>query len=305
MGGTEPGLQAGSTLSPLFIKIFLGYVSMRILRDRHRSVAAYRGASMVGLAMMIGMGACTVTRIPAPGSAPAPESPRPQPAASVPPSTAASAAAVHVRGGGPWRFAPAAGTYTYTLVTEAQIAPAPDTTQLRSVPATTQRVIVNVTPTGDVQLVDPPAPTSGVCDAAAVLATRAQALVPRIPAALTVGATWNDSTTTDGCRGPIPSTTHTLRTFTVVGDTTYAGVPALQVHRADVIDAHGQGAEGQHSVTLSATGTGSAELFFDTTSGRFLGSDGTQTTAVDVGASGRTTRFIQHVHEHATLEHTT
>jgi hypothetical protein len=258
---------------------------------------------MIGLAM--GVGACTVTRLPAPGSAPAPESPAPQPAASVPASTPTPTTPVQVRGGGPWRFTPAAGTYTYTLVTEAQIAPATDTTQLRSVPVMTQQVIVNVTPAGDVQLVDPPAPTSGACDAAAVLATRAQALVPRIPAALTVGATWNDSTTADGCRGPIPSTTRTLRTYTVIGDTTYAGVPALQIHRADVIDAHGQGAEGQHDVTLSATGTGTVELFFDTTSGRFLGSDGTQTTAVDVGASGRTTRFIQHVHEHATLEHST
>lgn len=258
---------------------------------------------MIGIA--IGMGACTVTRIPAPGSAPAPESSRPQPAASVPTSSSAPSAAVHVRGGGPWRFTPAAGTYTYTLLTEAQIAPATDTTQLRSVPATTQRVIVNVTPAGDVQLVDPPAPTSGVCDAAAVLATRAQELMPRVPAALVVGATWNDSTTIAGCRGPIPSTTRTLRTYTVVGDTTYAGVPALQVHRADVIDAHGQGAEGQHSVTLTATGAGSVELFFDTASGRFLGSDGTQSTVVDVGASGRTTRFIQHVHVRATLEHTT
>lgn len=264
------------------------------------------GARAIGITVgiMIGMGACTVTRIPAPGSAPAPEPSRSQPAASAPGPGAQPTAPVRVRGGGPWRFTPAAGTYTYTLVTEAQIAPATDTTQLRSVPTTTQRVIVNVTSTGDVQLVEPPAPTSGACDAAAVLATRAQELVPRVPAALTVGATWSDSTSIDGCRGPIPSTTRTLHTYTVVGDTTYAGVPALQIHRADVIDAHGQGAEGQHSVTLAATGTGSVELFFDTASGRFLGSDGTQTTAVDVGASGRTTRFIQHVHEHATLEHT-
>lgn len=260
---------------------------------------------VVPIAITIGVGACTVTRIPAPGSAPVPESSRPQPAASVPSDSTLPTAPVHVRGGGPWRFTPAAGTYTYTLVTEAQIAPATDTTQLRSVPTTTQNVIVNVTPAGDVQLVDPPAPTSGACDASAVLATRAQELVPRVPVALSVGAIWSDSTSVDGCRGPIPSTTRTLHTYTVIGDTTYAGVPALQIHRADVIDAHGQGAEGQHNVTLSATGTGSVELFFDTASGRFLGSDGMQTTAVDIGASGRTTRFIQHVHERATLAHTT
>lgn len=241
---------------------------------------------------------CTVTRVP---SAPVPQ---PVPSASAPARTPASQTlptAREPRGGGPWQFTLAGGTYSYILTTEARVQRT-DSGAPRALPTTTQRVTLAIFSTGDVQLVDPSAPASGApCDAAAALATQARELVPHVPATLSAGATWTDSSTTEGCRGTIPVTTHTQSRYTVIGDTTVDGVAALQVHRTDSISASGNGVQGQHRITLSATGTASAELYLDTVTGRFLGVDETQETTVDVETSGRTERFLQHVHERATL----
>ena len=248
--------------------------------------------------MVGGTAACTVTRIPStPASAPQPATPAPSraPTPTSPEQTAP-------RGGGPWQFAPAAGTYSYVIVTDGQIQRTDSTAAPRTLPTTTQRVTIGIFSTGDVQLVDPPAPASGApCDAAAALATRARGLIPRLPASLSAGATWADSSTVDGCRGTIPTTTHTESHYTVIGDTTIDGVAALQLHRTDTLSARGEGTQGQHRVTLTATGTASANFYVDPATGHFLGTDETQETVVEVGTSGRTQRFQQHVHERATL----
>jgi hypothetical protein len=188
------------------------------------------------------------------------------------------------------------------IVTDGQLQRTDSASAPRTLPSTTQRITLGIFSTGDIQLVDPPAPASGApCDAAAALATRARELFPRVPATLTAGATWTDSSTVDGCRGAIPTTTHTQSRYTVIGDTTVGGITVLQLHRADTISAKGDGTQGQHRITLSANGSASAELLLDPATGRFLSVDETQEMAVDVGTSGRNQRFLQHVHERATL----
>lgn len=219
-----------------------------------------------------------------------PQQPQPAPAAQP------------ARGGGPWQYAPAGGTYSYVITTDGTVSRVDSAAPPRTLPTTAQRVTLAIFSTGDVQLVDPPAPASDApCDAASALATRALELVPRIPATLNAGATWSDSSTTHGCRGTIPTTTHTQSRYTVIGDTTVGGTVALQVHRADSISANGDGAQGQHHITLAATGIGGTELYLDPASGRFLGADETQETILDVTTSGHTERFLQHAHERAML----
>jgi len=256
-----------------------------------------REVSRAVLWLLLAASACTVTRIP---STPAPQPSTPAPAQPSAPQP--TAAAQPVRGGGPWQYAPAGGTYSYVISTDATINHVDSAAPPRTLPTTTQRVTLAIFSTGDVQLVDPPAPMSGApCDAAAALATRALELVPRLPATFTAGATWSDSTTSQGCRGTIPTTTHTQSRYTVIGDTSIGGVAALQIHRADSITANGEGVQGQHHITLAATGSAATDLFLDTATGRFLGADEIQETNVSVTASGRTERFLQHVHERATL----
>lgn len=279
-------------------------MSLRWFRCCDQRPGHERSAPRAALWLFLAASACTVARVPSgPAPAPQPTSPAPTHVPAPQPVTTAQT----TRGGGPWQYTPAAGTYSYVLSTDAQIdrvgASAGDTSAAsRIFPPTTQRVTLAIFSTGDVQLVDPPAPVSGApCDAAAALATRALALVPRVPATLNAGTTWSDSSTTQGCRGTIPTTTHTQSRYRVIGDTTIGGLVALQVRRTDTITANGEGAQEQHRITLAATGSGSTELYLDLVSGRFLGSDQIQETTVAVSTSGRTERFLQHVRERATL----
>ncbi|MGI8508791.1 MAG: hypothetical protein ACR2MQ_05655, partial [Gemmatimonadaceae bacterium] len=238
--------------------------------------------------------------VPSPGRVPTSVSP------AIPATTRLPHGSVY---GGPWSFSYAPGTYTYSVTTEAVVAPTNDTMQKRVAPTPPERATIAVGADGTVQVISPTPATTGACDASAASVTRAQQMITRLPSRITGGESWSDSTTTDGCRGSIPATSHVAHTYTVLGDTvlaialTGATVPVttLHVHRDDVIAATGEGAEGQHRVLVSATGTGSAELFFDVATGRFLESDGVQNSTVDINTSGRVTRFVQHVAQHVTL----
>jgi hypothetical protein len=105
----------------------------------------------------------------------------------------------------------------------------------------------------------------------------------------------------DNCVGNTFAHTILANTYTVTGDTIYNGVTALHVTRSSVISAHGEGTEGQHRVLLSTTGTGTTDLYFDVAAGRFLGSLGTQTSAVDVTTSGQLNHFLQRAIERVTF----
>ena len=118
---------------------------------------------------------------------------------------------------------------------------------------------------------------------------------------MSAGDTWTDSTNTNGCRGSVPATSHVTRSYTVIGDTIVGGLHAIQIHHTDTIDATGEGAEGQHRVLVSATGTGYGDIFVDPTTGRLISASSMQTTSVAVTTSGRSNRFLQHVTEQITL----
>ncbi len=249
-----------------------------------------------GLAVAFVAAACASTPPPAPS--PSPEQRPPSVSPVAPPVTRPPVGAIR---GGSWSFSYAPGTYTYTTATEAVVAPLSDTTQKRATPTSPESATITVSADGTVQVISPQPGATGACDAPAAELMRAQQLIPGIPAHLTGGESWSDSTTTEGCRGSVPATSHVVHTYTVLGDTVLPTGNALHVHRDDVISATGEGAEGQHRVLISATGTGSAELFFDTATGRFLGSDGVQNSTVDVNTSGRITRFAQHVNQRVAL----
>lgn len=99
----------------------------------------------------------------------------------------------------------------------------------------------------------------------------------------------------------LPATAHITHGYTVIGDTTIAGVLLLQVHRADSITAAGEGSSGQHRVVIAARGTGSVEEFLDTVSGHLVKLDGDQSTTLDVMTSGRLEHYVQHVKQTVVL----
>ena len=118
---------------------------------------------------------------------------------------------------------------------------------------------------------------------------------------MSAGDTWTDSTVTDGCRGSVPATSHVTRAYTVIGDTTMFGIRTLQIHHTDTINATGEGAEGEHRVLVSATGTAAGDIYVDTQSGRLVAASSQQTTNVAVSTSGKTSRYLQHITEQLSL----
>jgi len=230
---------------------------------------------------------------PEPVNEPGASTAQPTPAAP----TAAASSAVPVPRSGSWTFAYAPGTYTYTVTTNAVVEPVTDTTQKRQIPVSNQTATIAISAVGDVEVVNPVAVTSASCDSNAAIMTRAQQLIPKLPGHLVAGDRWRDSTTTSGCRGMIPAESKVISDYVVIGDTSFANAPAVQIHRTDLLSVNGQGSEGQHRILVTATGTGVADLFFNVAAGQFVGSRSLQTTLVNVTTSGRSTRFIQHVTE--------
>lgn len=117
------------------------------------------------------------------------------------------------------------------------------------------------------------------------------------PILLTSGMTWTDSSTVSGCSGSIPLQVTMVRTYSVIGETSREGNPVIVLDRADRIDASGEGAQGQHRVTITSQGSGSARLYLDRESGLLQSSEGKLQTQITVNASGRTQVFGQIVDE--------
>lgn len=272
----------------------------------YRPVAPLSFDSTMRLTQVIGaLGGMLITAcasvqpvaVPAPTTIPASTPAEPPPATAAAPAPPVKSAPRT----GSWSFSYAPGTYTYTVVTDATIAPVSDTTNVRTIPEATQSATVAISATGDVQVIKPVVVTSAYCDQDASLTTRAAQLIPRIPSQLTVGDRWRDSTTTSGCRGMIPAESTVISNYLVIGDTTFGGIHTLQIHRADSLTASGSGADGQHRILLSAKGTGDSNIFLDIATGRFLGITGKQTSVVNINTSGRSTLFLQHVSESVSL----
>jgi len=111
-------------------------------------------------------------------------------------------------------------------------------------------------------------------------------LVP-FPQPLSPGFSWTDSVEVRGCPAGVPTLSHTNRAFTVAGEVTYDGHPAVMVQRVDTTRAQGEGGLQQHRVSIDAHGTGTAVYYLDVASGRIVHLTTNQTLLLGVTASGR------------------
>ena len=122
-----------------------------------------------------------------------------------------------------------------------------------------------------------------------------------LPATLTVGQSWTDSSTVPACSGTIPVQLTAVRTYTVAGESRTSRGAVIAIERTDRIRASGEGAQGQHRITLRAEGSGAGRMYLDPETGTLLETDGKQRTELAVGASGRIERFVQSVEERTRL----
>ncbi len=132
------------------------------------------------------------------------------------------------------------------------------------------------------------------------LATIRQSLIA-VPDVLTPGLTWVDSSTVSACSGFIPLQLTTVKTYTVAGESSRNGSPVIVISRIDRFTASGEGAQGQHRVTVLTRGTGSAKIRVDRTSGLLNDADVELQARVTITASGRTQVFTQMARDRITL----
>jgi len=111
-------------------------------------------------------------------------------------------------------------------------------------------------------------------------------LVP-FPQQLSPGNSWTDSVEVRSCPAGIPTLSHTKRVFTVGGEATYDGRPAVMLQRVDTTHAQGEGGLQQHRVAIDAHGTGTAVYYLDVTSGRIIHLITNQTLTLGITASSR------------------
>jgi hypothetical protein len=118
-------------------------------------------------------------------------------------------------------------------------------------------------------------------------------LLVRFPAQLSQGTRWRDSVELRACEGMIPTMARIIRSYVVSGETAYQGNSVLMVQRSDTIQAHGEGAQQQHSLILDAKGIGNAVYYVSPKDGRIVRITTGQDLDLVITVSGKVHRFKQ------------
>jgi hypothetical protein len=111
------------------------------------------------------------------------------------------------------------------------------------------------------------------------------------PIQLSQGNSWRDSLEVSTCQGMIPTTVRIARSYVASGESTYQGSLVVVVQRRDSINAHGEGAQQQHRVTLDASGIGNATYYVDPQNGFILRLNTEQNLDLAITASGKINHF--------------
>ena len=118
-------------------------------------------------------------------------------------------------------------------------------------------------------------------------------LLIRFPTPVSQGSGWRDSVELKACQGMIPTTARITRSYIVSGEIAYQGDLVLVVQRTDSIQAHGEGAQQQHPLTLDAKGTGNAVYYVSPRDGRIVRLNTEQDLDLAITVSGKIHRFKQ------------
>jgi hypothetical protein len=121
---------------------------------------------------------------------------------------------------------------------------------------------------------------------AVVAVALARETLPRIPAALTVGARWRDTLATATCAGPVPVAVQSVAAYEVEG----RDGALLRVRRRTTSTLRGQGFAGGQAVRVTGTGTADATLRLDPALGalRDVAGEGRTTMAMTIGTATHT-----------------
>lgn len=116
------------------------------------------------------------------------------------------------------------------------------------------------------------------------------------PRALSLTSAWTDSISAVTCSGTgILTTLKAVRSYRVLGETTYSAAQVLVIERTEAIHFNGSGSQEQHQVQIEGVGTGSSRIYLDITNGATIAVESAQKVETAIRSSGRLQRFIQDI----------
>ncbi|MBC7839495.1 MAG: hypothetical protein H7Y39_12775 [Nitrospiraceae bacterium] len=231
-----------------------------------------------------------------------------------------------------WSFSYAPGAMQYRVSRSAAVESQSDSSSNREITTNVTHELITLTPAGDsgisftavvdtfssttqgligsVQPIQLPTEVSGIfadnnltirsngssnkCNpVSSAIVSDLHNLLTQFPAQLSQGLVWQDSVSTTGCQAAIPTTSRTIRSYIVSGESTYEGRPILVVQRTDTVQAHGEGAQQQHALKLDASGIGNAIYYLDTKDGRVVRLTTGQELTLMITASNKVHQFKQ------------
>lgn len=159
------------------------------------------------------------------------------------------------------------------------------------------------TVTGVVRYDDDTSAATG-CSARGPTADQARELATSRPRSLATGASWQDTLSSKSCLGGVPLTSRAARSFAVANASAtdpVSGGHAILVTHTSAATMDGGGPRNGRLITLSGSGSGTTEQYFDRTTGVLLSAHTVATLDLDVGVNGRLQRLHQHAEWQARL----
>jgi hypothetical protein len=141
-------------------------------------------------------------------------------------------------------------------------------------------------------------PSASSCPIGGPSVSQARDLATTYPRSLVPGASWRASLSDTSCLGGLPLMSSTSQRYTVASQGAtdpVTGAAAILVTHRSMTTMTGGGPRGAQTITLSGTGSGTTEQYYDRTTGVLLSAHTTATLDLDVGVSGR----IQRLHQQA------
>jgi hypothetical protein len=123
-----------------------------------------------------------------------------------------------------------------------------------------------------------------------------------LPATISVGSVWQDTTAVVTCRGDVPITTTTINSYRATLATDIQGRQALEIHRQGVISISSTNdSTRKRSMQVTGNGTGTATLHVDANTGTLLDVSGESHTTFTIVTPRSTLPFRQDATEHVIL----
>lgn len=281
--------------------------------------------SKTSLAALIWVLSACSSHIPSPEVAPYPSLPEPAETTTNPITSTVSL----------WEFAPSEKSYTYqstTSITIHEISPISartDTVKLNTrftinlnqlqTPTTISGHLDSVTVTRTTgPRLDLSNPTSGINFSGEITAnglilklTTTQAdctspltsvlgevrpVITSRPKTLSLTTVWTDSISALTCSGTgMPTTLRVIRSYRVLGQTTYSATQVVALERTETTNFNGSGSQEQHQVELTGVGIGTSRIYLDRITGNTVAVESTQKVDTAIRSSGRLQHFVQDI----------